>query len=256
MKGKRSQTLIMGKNCIAELAAAEPERIIAVYTSKPQPWERDSLLSCLLANGIRVIRYDKQRLRALVQSDSHQSYVAEVVPRERMSLKTFIELVRERERTCVLVLDSIMDPQNVGALLRAAECFGVDAVLWSKNRGAAMTPVVAKASVGASELVNVIQVSNLVESCRRLKDAGYWIVTAEVGTESVSLPAFAFPERTLLVVGSEGEGIQPLLSKEADMRVYIPMNGRIDSLNVSQATAVLLARWALPLTSKVKGERA
>ena len=141
------------------------------------------------------------------------------------------------------MLDSIFDPQNFGSLLRSAECFGVDGVIWSKNRGCELTPVVSKASVGASELLPLLCVSNLAETMRKFKKNGFWIVTAEIGEEAKSLDSFDFPEKTLLIMGSEGKGVQKLLSKEADSKVYLPMYGQIDSLNVSQAASVLLYQW-------------
>ena len=103
-----------------------------------------------------------------------------------------------------------------------------------------MTPVVTKASVGASELVDWIEVGNLHDAILKCKEAGFWVVgtLAEEGAQSIS--ELSMPERTLLIVGSEDLGMQPLLRKDLDFPVFIPMHGRIDSLNVSQATAVAL----------------
>ena len=220
----------MGRNCLREVCKHFPERIIRIYTYKKEE---------AFIQGMPVSFVSKQKLHDLVDSESHQGFVAEVEERSNTNLKDFLK--EDRERSVVLVLDSIFDPQNLGALLRAAECFGVDGVIWSKNRGVDVTPVVSKSSVGASELVNIMKVSNLVESIKKLKDAGYWVVTAEVDPEALSLYSFDFPEKTVLVIGSEGKGIQPLISKHSDFKVYIPMSGKIDSLNVSQATAVFLA---------------
>ena len=139
------------------------------------------------------------------------------------------------------MLDSIMDPHNFGAILRAAECFGVDAVLWSKNRGCDITPVVAKVSVGASELLPLVPVSNLAQALERLKDAGVWSIAADVSPEAQPIDQFEFPTKSLILLGSEGEGLQPLLLREAEFKITIPLHGKIDSLNVSQAAAVMLA---------------
>ncbi|MCP5504641.1 MAG: 23S rRNA (guanosine(2251)-2'-O)-methyltransferase RlmB [Chlamydiales bacterium] len=147
------------------------------------------------------------------------------------------------EKSLVLMCDAIQDPQNFGSILRAAECFGVDAVIYSTNRNVALTPVVSKASVGASEIVPLIPVSNLVDTLKKFQDAGYFSVATEISDKAEALDSFVFPEQTLLMIGAEGPGIQPLLSKKSDFHLYIPMKGSIDSLNVSQATAVLLSHW-------------
>lgn len=229
----------MGQNCVKEVLDFAPERILKIYTTALE----DSLKEKLKAKGITVSVVSKQKLSEMVNSDSHQSIAAEVKERDYQTIKEYVESSDAEQRDLVLILDSINDPQNLGTLLRSAECFGVGAVIWSKNRGCDITPTVSKASVGASEIVNIIKVSNLVEAVRYLKDAGYGVVTAEVGKECHSLHDFKFPQKTALIMGSEGEGVRPLLSKQADHRIFIPMKGRIDSLNVSQATSVFLSTW-------------
>ncbi|MGM0439929.1 MAG: 23S rRNA (guanosine(2251)-2'-O)-methyltransferase RlmB [Chlamydiota bacterium] len=230
-----SNRKIMGKNCLKELLKSAPQRILKVYTSK----DSDDLLTILQENQIPVKKLSKKELTNMVDSESHQGYVAQVSEKPAPKL----ENLYHKEKSLVVMLDSIFDPQNLGAILRACECFGVDAVVWSKNRGSSITPTVSKASVGASELIETIQVSNLVETIKSFKKHGYWAVTTEIANDAHSLADFDFPEKTVLILGSEGTGVRPLVSKQADFRVYIPMAGMIDSLNVSQATAVLLAQW-------------
>ncbi|MFN0065295.1 MAG: 23S rRNA (guanosine(2251)-2'-O)-methyltransferase RlmB [Chlamydiales bacterium] len=231
--------LIMGKNCILEVLKIAPERIKQVYTSH-KPGE-DGLYEKLLQEKVPIRTLSKQELTQLVHSDSHQSYVAEVYERKQLDLKDFI--ANASDRSMVIMLDSIFDPQNLGAILRAAECFGVDLVVFSKNRGSDITPVTTKTSAGASELVPILKVSNLAETMKAFQKGGYWSVACEGKEGSTSLYDFTFPEKTLLIFGSEGKGVQPLLSKNADFHLSIPMLGHIDSLNVSQAAAVFLNQW-------------
>lgn len=226
----------MGKNCVETVVDHSPERITEFFTAKKDP---DPLIEKAISKGIKIKLASKQKLYDLVNSDSHQSYVVQVKANEQPDLKQFL---REEHRL-VLMLDNINDPQNLGAILRAAECFGVEAVIWSKNRGCSLTPSAAKASVGASELIPTIVVSNLAETVKQFQKAGYFAVTAEISDKAQPLASYQFPEQTLLIMGSEGKGIQPLISKISDDQVYIPMSGKIDSLNVSQATAVLLSRF-------------
>jgi 23S rRNA (guanosine2251-2'-O)-methyltransferase len=158
-------------------------------------------------------------------------------------LKDFISATGADEKCLIVALDSIHDPQNLGSIFRAAECFGANALLSSHNRGAPTTPVVSKVSSGASELVEHLQVANLIDALRKLKEANFWIVAANVDASAQELGSFDFPARSVILLGSEGEGIQPLALKNADFSVYIRMLGRIDSLNVSQASAVFLSAY-------------
>lgn len=233
-----TKRLIMGKNCLSEVLSENPTSIQRVYTSKKD--SQDDLLEKLIHQGIFVKRVSKESLYQMVRSESHQSYVAEITPKPKQDLRSFLEKDQEG---IVLMLDEIYDPQNFGSILRSCECFGALGAIYSKNRGTSITPVVSKSSVGASELITLIEVSNLATTVDKFKDAGYYVVTTEVGADTTSLYSFEFPEKTLLIMGSEGQGIQPLLRKKADFKIYIPMLGKIDSLNVSQATAVLLSHF-------------
>lgn len=226
----------MGKNCVQMVLDQEPERIITLFTAKK---DQDQLLNQAEKEGVLIKKIGKNQLNDLVQSESHQSYAAQVKSRSQPNLKEFLQ----EDHNLVLMLDAINDPQNLGALLRAAECFGVEAVIWSKNRGCSLTPVVTKASVGASETVPLLIVSNLADTVKRFQKEGFTAITAEIADDAHSLNVFTFPEKTLLIMGSEGKGVQPLISKLADEKVYIPMQGAVDSLNVSQATAVFLSHY-------------
>jgi len=232
---------IMGKNCIGEVLKNSPTRILEVFTS--QRPGADPLYQELEKRNIPIRETSKKKLSQMVDSESHQSYVAKVRERPFIHVKDFLR--DPKDKSIVLMLDSIFDPQNFGAILRAAECFGVDLVIYSKNRGADITPVVAKASVGASELVPISRVSNLAETMKAFQNEGYFALTADVGEKSQSLYDTNFPEKTLLIVGSEGKGVQPILLKKCDLLVSIPMMGKIDSLNVSQATAVFLNSYCM-----------
>lgn len=228
---------IMGKHTLEEVEKKTPERFIKVYSHK----QDDPFLSSLREKGIPIIFVSKQKLSSLVESESHQGYVAEVKERNFLSPKEFLKIAPEK--SLVLMCDSISDPQNFGTILRAAECFGADAVIFSKNRNVGLTPVVSKASVGASELVPLIPVSNLADTQKKFQEGGYFSIAAEISETAQSLYSFEFPQQTLLIVGAEGKGIQTLLSKNADFQLYIPMKGSIDSLNVAQAAAVFLSHW-------------
>lgn len=144
-------------------------------------------------------------------------------------------------RKTVLILDSITDPHNVGAILRSCDQFGADLVVMPQRRGAndfEDNEIIARASAGSSAWVPVAIVTNLVRATGQLKDAGFWLYGADAGGESVQTLSFA--QKTAIVMGSEGTGIARLLSEQCDSIVSIPTCGKIDSLNVSVAAGVLL----------------
>lgn len=229
---------IMGRNCLMELVALAPERIVVVFSNKRE----DPLCQTIEEKGIALKLVSKETLYSMVHSESHQSFVAKVKERDEGTLKDFLHSSTQKERSLALLCDSIFDPQNLGAIIRAAECFGVDALFYSKNRGAPISPVVAKASVGASEILPLLAVSNLRDTMKKFQDFGYQAIVAE-RREGASLYTFSFPSKSLLIVGSEGKGVQKILREAADYSVEIPLFGRIDSLNVSQATTLFLSEW-------------
>lgn len=227
-------TFIMGVHPVEELLRYAPRRILHLYTAG-----RSSLREKCEKLKIPVTEVSVQKLTQMVHSDSHQSVVAQIQERHYYDVKEFLK--NKPDAPLVLMLDQIFDPQNFGALIRSGECLGASAILWSKNRGSDLTPVAAKASCGASELMPLIRVSNLAMALDLFKEHGFEVVAALLDSEAESAYTFTFAPQTLLIVGSEGEGIQPLLQKKADRAIYLPMQGKVSSLNVAQATTALLA---------------
>ncbi|MCM1322414.1 MAG: 23S rRNA (guanosine(2251)-2'-O)-methyltransferase RlmB [Bacteroides sp.] len=141
-------------------------------------------------------------------------------------------------RSLVVVLDSVTDPHNIGAVIRSCDQFGVDLLVLPSRHSAKDGEVVARASAGASAWVPIAVVPNLVRAAEQLKAAGYWIYGADAsGTAAEDVP---FAARTVLIMGSEGRGIGRLLRQHCDAMVSIPTCGRLDSLNVSVAAGILL----------------
>lgn len=243
MTNRESFDWIMGRNTLEELLRYDPKRILEVWTTPTilKEKRKEQVLERLKKEKIPVQVGSKEKLSQMVFSESHQGFIAKVQKRTYLDLQTLLE--KQKERSFFLALDTIYDPQNFGALLRVAECFSVDGVIFSKNRGSDITPVVTKASSGASELLCLARVSNLAESLAFLQKEGYKIIVADIGHECSLLPEYHFPDKCVLVMGSEGEGIQPLIKKRADGCVKIPLIGKISSLNVAQSSAILLYHW-------------
>ncbi len=161
-------------------------------------------------------------------------------PRVREDLRSYLEELPEEPPPFLLMLDGVTDPHNFGAILRSAEGAGVNAVIIRERRQAPMTDTVVKASAGAAYFVPVFQVVNLAQTLKLLQESGFWSVAAVGGEESRPYWEYDWPRATVLIVGAEGAGVSPLLQRDADDKVAIPMLGRIESLNVSVATGVLL----------------
>lgn len=238
--------LVMGRNCLKELLKYRPDALkqalVARYEGKNKPGEDyGALLKALHENEVPVRFVGGEELSALLGSSSHQSFGAVLNPGGPLSWKEYLAELSGEEPCLVVLLDGVCDPQNVGAIVRAAECFGAGAIVWSHNRGPAChTPVISKSSAGASELAKCFEVANLAEALRRLKKQGFWVVGAEASAEAIKLNEFEFPPRCALVMGSEGQGLGALVQNLSDYLVSIPLCGKISSLNVSQAASIML----------------
>lgn len=138
----------------------------------------------------------------------------------------------------VVVLDSVTDPHNVGAIIRSCDQFGVDLVILPEHRGAKDSEVIARSSAGATSWVPVAVVPNLVRAVEQLKGAGYWVYGADAG--GITIAESRLEGKVVLIMGSEGSGMSRLLEKECDAIVSIPTCGKLDSLNVSVAAGILL----------------
>lgn len=189
------------------------------------------------SSGVRVRFDSRDALDRIAGTDAHQGVVA--VARERKFFGLEEMLVPRSEYLFLLALDGIEDPHNLGALLRTADGAGVDGVVLPERRSASVTPAVAKASAGASEHVRIARVTNLVRALEELKANNIWCVGLdERGT--VDYDKFDFRMDCALVLGRESEGLHDLVRRTCDHLVRIPMAGRVASLNVSVAGAVVM----------------
>ena len=190
--------------------------------------------------SVPVRRRDKRDLSRLCGTDHHQGVALRTEPFSYTELETVIDRWRASgEGGLVLVLDCIQDPHNLGALIRSAACAGAHGVIIPRDRAVGITPAVEKASAGAVETVPMVQVANLAQALEELKEVGFWVygLAGEAGT-----PLFGtdFTGNVALVIGSEGEGIRPLVQKKCDVLVSIPLSGGVSSLNASVAGGVAL----------------
>jgi 23S rRNA (guanosine2251-2'-O)-methyltransferase len=147
---------------------------------------------------------------------------------------------REPGRGLFVVLDHITDPHNAGAIIRSAECAGANAVVLPERRAAGVNATVRKASAGATAHLPIARVANVAGALRMLKKAGVWIAGAAAAPDAVDYTKADLRGDVALVIGAEGDGISPVVRKECDYLVRIPMFGTLESLNASVAAGVLL----------------
>jgi 23S rRNA (guanosine2251-2'-O)-methyltransferase len=190
--------------------------------------------------GVPVQVRVKEVLTKLAGRENHQGVVGLLAGFPYSTFEDLLRISRSQpRRVCILILDSMEDPQNLGSLIRTGEACGVTGVILPRDRAAGVTPAVVKASAGAAVHIPVARVTNLVNALEDLKKEGFWIVGADSRAEK-SLYEMRFDMNVGLVIGSEGRGIRPLVLKKCDFTVSIPMRGKISSLNAAVAGALIL----------------
>ncbi len=251
---RAERQLVYGRNPVLELLRAGwPVREVWVAAEADDLRLRGILNACK-GLGIPVRHVTGRELTSHVGHSDHQGVVAHLGEVRYADLDdVFARAKAAGEPPFVAVLDSIQDPQNLGAILRSAEAAGVHGVIIPKRRAVGLTPAVAKASAGAFAHLPVVQVTNLVRTVLELKDAGLWIVAADQSGET-SLWDARLDGPIAVVVGSEGKGIHRLLRETCDFTVRIPMLGKIESLNASVAAALLFYEVRRRRKQSVSGE--
>jgi 23S rRNA (guanosine2251-2'-O)-methyltransferase len=192
------------------------------------------LVTAAQAANVTIRVLSNNEIGKLAGRGVHNGVVAEV---SDTVYADFHDVVMREETKFILILDSITDPQNFGAILRVADGFGVDLVVTPEHESVGLTPGAVKASAGASQWVAVAQVTNLARSIELLKENGYWVYAAVADGDRVD--KIDFTGKVALVLGSEDKGVRRNVLEHCDRTVAIPMFGHVDSLNVASATAVL-----------------
>ena len=230
---------LFGFHAVTTRLRARPESVEAIYVAAGRRDRRmQELLERAAAAGVAVHTVDDARLAALAGNDRHQGVVAVVAGGAPAA--TLAELLdRMQEPALLLVLDGVTDPHNLGACLRSADAFGVQAVIVPKDRSVGVNATVAKVASGALDTVPVITVTNLARSLREMKERGIWLLGADAdGSEDLFTADLSGP--VAWVLGSEGTGLRRLTRESCDRLLRIPLQGTVASLNVSVAAGVCL----------------
>lgn len=189
--------------------------------------------------GIKCNEVPVQKFKELTNNPNTQGVIAEKTSYRYYTIEELLKQAKQKQYPLLLILDSIQDTHNYGAILRSAECSGVDGVIVTKHNSAPLNETVVKTSAGAVEYSKICQVNNLAQTMDLLKKEGYWIFGSSLeGGKEYTM--FDYKQPVALVMGNEEKGIRKLTADKCDNLIYIPMQGKIQSLNVSVATGVLL----------------
>lgn len=242
-KNEINTAVVSGRNAVKELLASGRD-IDKIYIQKG---EREGSVVMLVAKALErripIIEVERSKLDSISGVSSHQGIVALAAEQNYSTIEEIIEYAKSRgEAPFVVVCDGIEDPHNLGAIIRSAECSGVHGVIIPKRRAVGLTPVVAKSSAGALEHMRVARVTNLAMTLDELKELGFWIYAADMGGERYY--DVDYSGSVAVVLGSEGFGISRLIKEKSDFTVSIPLYGKVNSMNVSCAAAVILTEIA------------
>ena len=190
--------------------------------------------------GAVIVPVDRRKLDQMSFTRSHQGVIALAAAHDYYTIDDILEEAASRgENALIVICDELSDPHNLGAIMRSAECAGAHGVIIPKRRSVGLTATVAKASAGAVEYMKVARVTNINNAINELKEKGVWVFgTAAEGSVPMYKADLTGP--AAIVIGNEGDGMSPLVRKNCDMLVHIPMAGRISSLNASAAASILL----------------
>jgi 23S rRNA (guanosine2251-2'-O)-methyltransferase len=232
---------IVGINPIREaLRAGRPIQRLLIAEQRKMDRDVAEIIRLARERGIEIRTTSRDALNRECQNSHHQGVIAIAAARTYATLDDILKLPALRgEPALFLILDSVEDPRNLGAILRTADAAGVHGVIIPERRAAGLTETVAKTAAGALEYVPVVKVVNIVNTLGELKKAGVWVTGAEADSETVYWDA-DFVRPTALVLGGEDKGVRRLVKEHCDYLVSLPLMGQISSLNVSVAAGTLL----------------
>ncbi|MDP0488139.1 MAG: 23S rRNA (guanosine(2251)-2'-O)-methyltransferase RlmB [Fusobacterium sp. JB021] len=229
---------IIGLNPVMEVLENKEKNIEKIEIFQGLKEEKVKLIKMKASKRNIRIQYIKKKV------DNSQGVVAYISSYDYYKeLGEFIEKIASKKKDIILVLDGVQDPRNFGAIIRSAEIFGVSGIIIPERNSVKINETVVKTSTGAIEYVDIIKVVNISQALEKFKKIGYWVYGAE-GSGTIDYNQEKYPEKTILILGSEGFGIRKKVKENCDILIKIPMHGKINSLNVSVAGGILLSEIA------------
>jgi 23S rRNA (guanosine2251-2'-O)-methyltransferase len=231
---------IYGVHAVRVMLERQPARVLSVRLAERREDPRVRAIETLAREHQRPVqRVDMHSLRQQLGDVAHQGVAADIAPLPPWTEEQLLAALAGRQSPLLLALDGVQDPHNLGACLRTADACGALAVIVPRDRAARLTPAVRKVAVGAAETTPVVSVTNLVRSLKLLKDAGLWVVGADVEAERTAAQ-LDLKGPVVLVLGAEGSGLRQLTRRHCDFLARLPQLGAVESLNVSVAAGMLL----------------
>ena len=224
--------LVSGRNnCLEILKNFQDKKIIKkVYCTNK--FNEKNILSLIEKLKLPIVYKEKYELDKMI-NNNHQGIIMDV---KDFEYTKFDDLVENSNK--LVILDHLEDPHNLGAIIRTVEASGIDGIILPKNRSVSVNETVMKTSVGALYNVNICQVTNLNQAISKLKELGFWIIGTDMNASNYQ--DINYPEKSALIIGSEGFGMSRLVKESCDYVVSIPMYGKINSLNASVAAGIMI----------------
>ena len=237
---KRFDDQIEGRNSVLELLESGKDVNKIFVTRGEKHGSINKILGIAKERKIIVVEKDKKQMDEMAKEENYQGVIEIVPPFEYVEISDILEVAKERnEDPFVIVLDGIEDPHNLGSIIRTAETAGVHGVIIPKRRAVSVNSTVNKASAGAVEHMKIARVTNISDAIEELKKAGLWVCGTAVDTNKYYYNQ-DLTGPLAIVIGNEGKGIGEKVKKNCDFLVKIPMKGKIQSLNASVSTGIVV----------------
>jgi 23S rRNA (guanosine2251-2'-O)-methyltransferase len=224
--------LVYGRNVVNEILNSKT-KIYKVFLDNN--FNDQDILRKIDKLNLKKFHVDKNKIDKMCSNSANQGIALDI---EEFNYLTIDSIVKDDKSNFLVMLDSLEDPHNFGAIIRTCECAGVDYIIIPKNRSVSVNSTVYKTSSGALNNVKIVEVVNLSNTIRKLQDLGYWVYGAEAN--GVDYRSIKYDGKTCLVIGSEGHGLKQIVANSCDQIISLPMKGKINSLNASVAGGILI----------------
>ena len=234
----KDQELVCGINAVNEIISIRPSSVTTLFIEDDKGKRIQELDQLAKQNNIDVVLQDSSFFQKNFSEMNHQS-VAIICHKRLEENENFLENLFEKKNLLLLILEHITDPHNVGACIRTAAAAGVDAIIVPKNRSCHLTPTVRKISSGGAELIPFVVVTNIVRTINKLQSEGVMIYGTDMKASKLH-NEITYGDKSALIIGSEDKGLKRLTLENCDEIIKVNMPGRIESLNASVSTGIML----------------
>lgn len=239
-QGESAENLLVGRNPVIEALRAGHD-VERIYMAEGAGGSISIIRALAKEQGVSISMVDRFKLDHMAPGQKHQGVIAEIPAYHYSEMQDiFARAAAMDEEPFIVILDEITDPHNVGAIIRSAECMGAHGIIIPNRRACGLTSTVAKSAAGAIEQIPVVRVTNIGRTIEELQSRGIWIAACDMDGEAY-YSAAGLNGAVAIVIGNEGRGIGKLVREKCDFVVSIPMKGKINSLNASNAAAIVLA---------------